>query len=289
MINELTKEQEDSFPYFVDKWTKINTATGPTNVEKVRDIIYGIYTANKLPLPKYFFHYENPLDMLNGRVICSLLNDYKPGRKYTPTKTVDPEFLASYEATYKMLTEQVNISAHHPGYTWNDTIKLEILEHCLKSFNSKSLIERRKALESSTMYGNHEAHNLAHKDFWYHWFKFDFLKDLEPFFALAEEVGWWAAEAEIVYISDRPQKLFFNNDMKLHNTNGPAMEYGNEFKIYAITHNDETCTVPAFIVENPETITPETIKGISSNTLKEIYIMQYGYEKYAQALEMTSL
>jgi hypothetical protein len=115
MIEKLTKEQEDTFPYFVEKWTKIGQSTGPCDVEAVKPLIEKIHKDAKLVIPKYFFHYKNPSDMVKAIAMVKILEDFDIKKDYG-----NETFSGSYEdwtnafnLTYKQYSEQ------YKGLDWS--------------------------------------------------------------------------------------------------------------------------------------------------------------------------
>jgi hypothetical protein len=64
LIDKLTKEQEDLFPVYVDKWVKIGTATGPVDLEPAKKAVIAAYAAAGLPAPTQFFVAASPVSAI---------------------------------------------------------------------------------------------------------------------------------------------------------------------------------------------------------------------------------
>lgn len=277
MVEQLTQEQIDSFPRFRDKWTNIGRSTGRADLSVVKPIINKIYEQKDLEAPKYFFHFGNPMDMLNGRVICRMLSSFDPKNYQKDTINLDNDFMRIFDMTYQMYSEQFDLKSAH-GVDWSEDIKLGMLSHCQNLLKSKNMLAYRKELETDVLYGNHEAHNLAYYEFWDEWFKFDFLKPMHAFFELANHLGWWCAEKEVAYLSDKPDEVHVDELGRLHNTAGPAVKYRDDFSIYCI----ESHSVPAHVVEAPDTITVEEIDSQTNAEVRRIFMTQFGFERYFQ-------
>jgi len=275
MIEKLTQEQIDSFPHYREKWLEIGKRTGRSNVEKAKPLINKIYQQKSLDAPKHFFHYENPLDMLSGRAIMHKLNSFDRDMKIDENLVIDAELERIFNSTYDQFSKQFDLKSFC-GLEWNDEVKKKMLYHCAESFGKNGLREERSKLQNDVLYGNHEAHNLAYYEFWHEWFNFDFLEPMTPFYELAQHLGWWCAEVDNVYTSDRPEQLVFNSDNLLHNESGPALVlYGNR-EIYCLNGY----TVPKNAVMSPETLTLKQIKEGSDAETRRILREIYGEERY---------
>lgn len=60
MITELTKEQTDRFPEFVDRWTKIGLSCEPLDDEKVKAAIHKLYACGGINPPKEIKIVDSP-------------------------------------------------------------------------------------------------------------------------------------------------------------------------------------------------------------------------------------
>lgn len=84
-----------------------------------------------------------------------------------------------------------------------------------------------------------------------------------------------------VYISQNPQTLCLDERDRLHNENGPAIQYEDGFSVYAMNG----IRLNRQIVMEPETQTVEQIQKESNEEVRLIRIERYGYEKYLEAVE----
>lgn len=275
-IESLTQEQRDSFPYYREKWVAIGKATGRADVEKAKPLINKIYTQKDLKAPKHFFHYENPIDMCNGRVIMKHLNSFEFGiTKNAKNVVPDEEITRAFTITIEQFSAQFDLKAFC-GKEWSDEIKAEMLQYIANQVAKTSLKEERTNFQNDVLYGNHEAHNLAYYEFWHDWFKFDFLEPMLPFYELAQHMGWWCAETDNVYTSDKPEKLVFDEEGRLHNTSGPALVLYGGKEIYCL----EGYTLPKHAIMEPETLTLEDIKQAPDAETRRILREIYGDERY---------
>ena len=66
MINELTKEQINKFPEYVDYWFKIGLSTEPLDFEKAKKAAISCYKQADLAEPKYFYKFQSPFSAAIG-------------------------------------------------------------------------------------------------------------------------------------------------------------------------------------------------------------------------------
>lgn len=86
---------------------------------------------------------------------------------------------------------------------------------------------------------------------------------------------WWACESA-VFICERPNIFKTDENNNLHNEDGPAASWSNEYSLYYI-HGVE---VPALVIEHPEQITVDMIDNESDENVRRIMIERYGTERY---------
>lgn len=93
---------------------------------------------------------------------------------------------------------------------------------------------------------------------------------------LCESVGWFWPYEKAIIISDFPDTLHMING-RLHNTNGPAMVWGDDLKIYSLNGvNFSTALAEKFIIKSNVDIRPEDILGIKNVEQRAEVIKKYG-------------
>jgi len=93
---------------------------------------------------------------------------------------------------------------------------------------------------------------------------------------LARDAGWWAAYAECAIVTDKPLRQKINANEDPHCDDGPAIEYGDGFRLYMLEghHVDEQ------LVMRPETQTIKQIDGEANADIRAIRVQRYGWPKY---------
>lgn len=126
------------------------------------------------------------------------------------------------------------------------------------------------------IYGLHEASWLSIYDFIHNELKKDCSK-LDGLMAAAKEVGWWAPYDEACFYQHPPKAVHYDEQNRLHNVDGPAIEYYGD---------DESCniysihgvTVEKKIVERDYTW--EDIDSQPNAEVRRVMIELYGQSKY---------
>lgn len=81
----------------------------------------------------------------------------------------------------------------------------------------------------------------------------------------------------VCIVSDRPRvKIFVDDRHRLHNEDGPAVQYCDGYKIYSVGG----VRVPEYVIETPEKITLNDIQDEQNQEVKRIMIDKYGTDKW---------
>jgi hypothetical protein len=273
MINELTPEQKAATSLYVEKWIKIGLSTDPTDLEGTKKWITKIYENAKLEPPKYWFHFSDPYTSLKAIYMVELLSGFSDKNQDTKIYSDTDEYLDIFNSLYEQYSNQYDL------IDWNDDVKARMLSMVSKGFESSNEAKRKTAMKGyfeQYLYGPHEAGWLSFYDFFHKECNLECVEPIAPYFELAKTCGWWSAYSEVAFIQDRPRSIVMNDNGKLHNLSGPAIEYPSGLKIYAI----DNYLVPEYVVMDPNLITVEMIDKETNAELRRIYLQQYGFERY---------
>lgn len=133
---------------------------------------------------------------------------------------------------------------------------------------------------SDMMYGSHDAGWLSFYDYLY---EVVGIKEVEPLLGLiglAKHCGWWAAYDECVIFQDRHLKILRDDEARLNNESGPAVEYGGGLKVYAIGG----IRLPEKVVMAPETLSIQEINSEIDLDIRAIMIDRYGWPKFLKGI-----
>ncbi len=272
-IESLTQEQIDKFPMYVDHWTSVGRATGPANLEEAKKHISTIYTNVKFEAPKYYFHFQSPKSSVNAIFMVEALSDFGPN--YTSKEVFGDisNWKPVFDEMYKQYSEQYH------EIEWNQDVYERMLSKVSKAY-SELEPENNKLVEicQQMLYGNQESFWLSYYDFFLKEFgaQADFCLPIQPFIDLSYHVGWWSAYQDVVFIQDRPMYIHINDANLLHCATGPAVEYSDGYKVYALSNY----LVDPIVIESPELLTTDMIEKESNAEVRRMMMEIYGMDRY---------
>lgn len=136
----------------------------------------------------------------------------------------------------------------------------------------------------SYSYGQYETYWIQFYKFFQNELKIEFPETaqlgLDIFETLSKNSGVHFICEECVVVSDRHKSISMENG-QLHNEEGPAIEFYDGYKIFAIDGH----VVTEQIVLHPETLTVEQIDNISNTETKRIAIQRFGVSLYLSLTE----
>lgn len=277
MITELTQEQIDKLPYYVEKWTKINLSTAETDVDAVKPFILEQYKIAKLAEPKYFFKFRSPIESAHAIFMVDTLSEFNDDCKDTKVYTENQNLINIFNEMYSQYSGQYT----EKDVTWNDDTKARMLSMVSQAYTKYNVNDKLLSYYNSFLYGAHDASWLSFYDFFYEEFGLECIKDLVPLFEIAKRCGWWSAYSEAVFVQDLPSSVVINEQNSLHNENGPAVEYRDGHKIYCL----EGYFFDELVIMDPHLITAEMIESEEDSEKRRIMLQRFGYEKYFQSAE----
>ena len=131
----------------------------------------------------------------------------------------------------------------------------------------------------SVIYGNHDASWLGFYEYMHEVVGID-CSELRGLWTLAREAGWCWVYDDVAVITDRPSALNTDEQGNLHCEDGPAIAYGDDFKLY-FWHG---VSVEEYIIERPEEITVEKIKEERNAEIVRVMIERFGAGRYLEEM-----
>lgn len=246
MIDSLTPEQTAKFPIYTDKWVKIGLSTEPCDFSASVEAVKKIYKAASLAEPKLYFRQACPLTAAVAILVVEMyfdnfdwtsLQEDMQVNKFT--KTLE-EVLASMKPQLRQQMEQAVDAI--PGVATDPDNGLGVFEdRWLKVV--RAITHLAEADLGKRLWGSIQNQLYGNQDVWlpfYDFFNTEFpelnLQDkLEGLLALATTCGWWIATQDVVVLQDRPLHIHRDTEGRLHNLEGPAVEYrGGHVKLYTV-------------------------------------------------------
>jgi len=114
MINKLTKEQEEKFQEYVDKWVKIGLDATPINLKEAIPLVNDLYKKIlKKGLPKKVIIMESPTKAWEK--VCKLCKAGEEESKKFVWPYLDGNFNVSYSAFYDFMFEELKAENKEKG------------------------------------------------------------------------------------------------------------------------------------------------------------------------------
>ncbi len=146
----------------------------------------------------------------------------------------------------------------------------------LKDKDLPSLIKASKDYISHQIYGSHDAGWLSFYDAFKTFGLEEIIKPLNGLIELAKCCGWWAPYEEVAILQHRHTEVHLDDRGLLHNDTGPAVLYRDGFSVYSI----HGVRVPKNVVEDPSSITVDSVAAESNIEVRRVMIEKMGVDKY---------
>ena len=102
---------------------------------------------------------------------------------------------------------------------------------------------------------------------------------------IAESANWWFPYEGFCFVSERPIRCAIDEERRLHHESLAAMEFKDGWKVYAY----HGVTVPAQVIETPESITIEQIKKEENAEVRRCMVERMGWERFCSEAGMKVL
>ncbi len=293
MIEHLTPEQEAALHKYAQEWLAIGLATGETDKAIVEPIIIDLYQVAGLDKPKFVYaasphaaqimlNLLNP-SLKNGCLEKNVIFEDTVYTGYVGVGIRGRVLDGSKESFRDSLKANVEKSLHRKiyGTIW-DVVNNAVsgVAELVMGQLLDSLMDRGFTHYETSFWGNHDVTMLACELFYPEYitsdvYKPDELHRLNQWGQLARHCGWWYAFSDVCVVCDRPKTIHLDQQRRLHNLNGMAVEYSDGWEVYAING----VRVPADVVTHPELITVERILEEDNLEISRIMAEIYGEDR----------
>jgi hypothetical protein len=131
--------------------------------------------------------------------------------------------------------------------------------------------------------GQHDARWIALYDVLERVFELQAAAVMRGPLALARNGGWWWAFRDAAFLCERQTRLIRDERERVHCIDGPALTFGDGSAAYAF----HGVAVDAWLVESPQAITVEAIRGESNAEVRRVMIELFGPSRYLDELGAT--
>ena len=133
-------------------------------------------------------------------------------------------------------------------------------------------------LEYNNQLAGNQEYWFSYADFFKNETEVVGLEDIVPLLELSKHIGWWIALEGVAILQHRPLSITFDDEERLHNENGPAIQFrgDSQINVYAI----HGVTVEKKIIDRDYTV--DDIDAEMNAELRRIMIDLYGDIRYIQ-------
>ncbi|MCC5606998.1 hypothetical protein LC612_09420 [Nostoc sp. CHAB 5834] len=284
LIENLTPEEEALIPVYREKWLKIALSTERIDCEKAAEVLKATYTAIDKQEPEIIFC-ESPYAGLkiifkklpnltfNNINVLSLNNNFCD-YIFADLTNKDREF--SYQINTQIFEK---LTVVEPSFSPREYVLEDKFPHQPK-FNI--YLGDRLWLNLQNL-----ANRCCHVDFYvsvlnYYYSKkrWDTLQSLSRF------CGWISPFEKFCIVCDRPKKLSFDNQNRLHAEGEPAIEFTDGYSLYSY----HGVTLPEKYGKiHPQQWQPEWLLSEENAELRRVLIQGIGYARICQELQAIEL
>lgn len=308
-IRKLTPEQEEFMARSNREWQANARSTEPVDLAACEELIRSVYGAHKQEAPKIEL-VDSPLSAAFIRTLWPYAEGHRRrARKFGAESNHPPFFDMDLmlmpipgKEIWRNIQQKI-ISAETPSpipISWvGDGILYHLKRGNLVSPIALEIIRKHTGIEVPTamrfavtnlMCRAAEDHLFYRMRFHPHPVRTDILahglklaswKGFSPVVKLARLCAGWVESSQGILIFNRPQSISLDARDRLHNETGPALLYRDGFALHA-WHG---VRVPSFVIEDPNSITPEKIQREENSEVARIMLIRMGEEGFLSQFE----
>lgn len=266
MIESLTKEQEEKLAVYRDKWLAYGLSTEPADRPRAEQVIVDVYKEGGLKAPPIVVWMDSPWEgVLAATKLEEATNEVISGMGLKSVWDLNSEG-ARKEASAMVkgkLDVMIKGISKADGKTWE---------------NVRSQVQR-------CGYGSQDASWISYYDYMGEVLGLECCDRLKPLIELSKVSGWWWPYDEACILCERANKLFRDDDGRLHSELGAAIEYPDGWGVYA-WHG---VRVPSWIILETDKITPEIVMKEDNQEIRRVMLELYGWDKLLEDMEAITI
>jgi hypothetical protein len=278
---KLTVEQAALAPAFREKWQSVAKSTKPINKPICRELSKHLYRELGQGEPEILF-FDSPYAALKDK-----------GEFIENNRTLSQNLLA-YE---HKITGQIHSDIQLSLGSWNMLESLRNIEDIGQWMGVnyaifKPLRANFRKLSDPTCYewfrpSENIANSRCQEDFLLSLFNCDSVKaSWETLKNLDERMGWYRLLPEICIVCDRPSRMKFDEQRKIHMNAAPAIEYADGFSLYAF-HG--TILPQRYGQVSSDEWEPQWLLEKNSDEIRRALIKGMSFEKISGSLNLNKI
>ncbi|MBW4683151.1 MAG: hypothetical protein KME19_24160 [Microcoleus vaginatus WJT46-NPBG5] len=285
-IEKLTPEQEALIPLYSEKWRKIAVATQPIDRQKASETIKEVYALMGLSEPEILF-YDSPYEAL--KILKKKHHQFCTNRWSSLSNQLKSQLLTQLESE---LLSQVESQL----FTQLESQLLQPLKEKLwESFypqlkryleqdigNSFLNLAFSESVKSETWAGSGCLFDFCITALDCHYDE----KNWSLFQSLVKNTGWTFYYNKIAIICNRPVKLSFDSDNRLHAEGEAALQYADGFSLYSY----HGVTLPEKYGKlQPHQWQAQWLIEERNAEVRRVLVQEIGYGRISQELQAETL
>ena len=258
LIKELTKEQEAQIPVYLERYLNVGLSTERCNRSLAERSIKNLFKVLDKKSPEFFIWVDSPKAALE---IASIVEGFNQS-------IFSKKELEATESTFADVSK-VDINSCK-----------ELLDNVYTKSTKAKLKEIRQSMVSSYCWGNLNAYWVGFYSYINEIVKKP-IAEVAVVDAVVKNTGSYVSFSNLVIMSDRPTSIHFDENRVLHNTEGPAVEFPDGFKVFSL----DGLRVPEYVFNNvKDKINPEEILGIENVEIRAVAMKYFGIEYFLEQL-----
>ena len=273
-ITKLSAEQESRLIEFRETWLQHGLSCAPADFETGDEIIRGFYRRINKPNP-IILHFSSPIMCeMAVNFVFEILAEKKPRQLGSQLYSqLDSQLYSQLGSQLRsQLRSQLDSQLHSQ---LRSQLRSQLYSQLggLKSFflNNRWGAQHWCSWEAFYLFGHEIGVTYNASD----------IALLQEWGRLSKSVGWWAPWDGICFVSDRPRVVKFDDQLRLHNENGKAVEYSDGWGVSA-WHGTR---VPDEWLENRDNIDPTEVLRTSDVEQRAAGAAIIGWPKMARILD----
>jgi len=236
----------DEYEAHKDDWKVIGVSTTPGDRQEIIKSVNDAYGTYGEEPPQYFVWFPSPLAGIHAAAMLKLMEVPRIGENpdgFIPYDTNELELRdikqpcvvkkTDWKSIWDTLVSQ--IKEQHAGDTdWFDRMYDDWLYSQIELHH---LWKRASAIRDQAYkcgYGSMDAAGLGFYEYFMKKEGLDDVEKLAPMMELAKHSGWWWAFDKVVVVTEKPIAINLDDEGRLHCIGGPAFEYRDGWKMYAV-------------------------------------------------------
>ncbi|WP_414644292.1 DUF6745 domain-containing protein [Allocoleopsis sp.] len=298
-ITQLTPEQEAMIAVYREKWQAIALSTEPIDHQKATEAVKAAYVALGQKEPDILF-FDSPSQAITTIILHRLEQPWWRQIGSIVWADLKPSLWSLvWNRLWKQLSHQLSNQLSHQleQHIWRN-LWSDVWNQVASLLRNLVLQEaQRQVLNQKSIYIDEELKVLLNTciqpELWAcYGSRFDFCRSMlncacdrqkwSAFESLVTNCGWIFPNDRICYVCDRPTKLSFDSENRLHAEGEPALEFADGYSLYSF----HGVRLPKKYGKlHPNQWQAEWVLEEDNSELRRVLIQGIGYGRICQELE----